>query len=298
MALELREKRLLMIPVALAAVLGFYNFVHVPIFAKRAEAAEQYTKVSTDLKTNQTRLAKEGNLQAREEAVAARERVLDTWVPGKNSASLFIWYLSQAELHSGARIKGLAVGERKQVKVTPQQGAGASTPGNDTQGTQGNSAQSTAGEPAPTLTVLQLNLKVDAMFAQHLLFNQALEEMPLFLNTDSLGIEKPATSPSEQVGKLVADGNAWLAAQVLGASPNLNGTYQINLYFKQEKVGPTTDPMQFSQLTGRSDPFAMASVDDFLQALVDYYTAAGPGGSNTGSGQPAPTRWGTPGQMG
>jgi hypothetical protein len=297
MALELREKRLLMIPVALAAILGFYNYVHVPIFSKRAEAAGRLEKVTADLKRDQNRLAGEGNLVAREEAVQAKERVIDAWVPGKNSATLFIWYLSQAEGHSGAHITGLTVGERKLVTPASQQ-AGAqpgAQPGE--QGANGTAPQPGAqqdaqpgaqpGSIAPTVAVVQISLKVNARFPQHLLFNQALEEMPLFLSADAVSLDKADSSVGNQVGKLVASGNTWLAGQLLGASPDLNGAYQVNLYFKQDKAGPTTDPMQFSADAGRNDPFAMQGVDEFLQALVDHYKAAQ--AASLTAGNPVPT---------
>ncbi len=158
------------------------------------------------------------------------------------------------------------------------------------------------------LTVVQLDLKVDARFAQHLLFSQALEETPLFLNTQSLALARGETEKTdmEKVGKLVQEGRSGLAAQLLRSSPDLNGTYQINLYFKADKVGPATAPMHFSTEPGRTDPFVMDGVEEFLQALTQYYALqgehnnGGQGGAIPGSGQQSPpvTPVNLPEQMG
>jgi hypothetical protein len=291
MALNLREKRLLALPLLVGAGLAFYNYVHEPLFARRAEAASQFDKVSADLKKDQAKLTKEGNLAVRREAVAAREKVVDAWVPGKNSAALFIWYLSQAELHSGAHIKGITVGERKQVTAAPQQGGAQGQTPPPAQPQQNQQPQQSQPQPnqqapqgdpdaAPTLTVVELELKVDARFAQHLLFNQALEEMPLFLNTNALAMAKPDTSPVDQVNKLVESGNKWMAAQVLAASPTLDGSYKIALYFKGDKAGPTTEVEQFGSDAGRMDPFAMDGVDEFLNTLSQYYSGVSTPGTS------------------
>lgn len=312
MALEQREKRLLAIPVALAGVLLFYNYVHVPLFARRAEAAQQADKVRLDLRRSQEKLTKEGNLTLRAEAVAAREQVVDAWVPGKNSAALFIWYLSQAELQSGVRIKGLKVGDRKLVAAKPQAQSGAQGAESQQADAQPAPAQP-AGKDAPNvvtpmLTVVQLDLKVDARFAQHLLFSQALEETPLFLNTESLALARGEDEKAdmEKVGKLVQEGRVGLAAQLLRSSPDLDGTYQINLYFKADKIGPATDPMHFTTEAGKNDPFVMDGVEEFLQALTKYYALqgeqnnSGKEGTSPGTGQQSPpvTPVNLPEQMG
>lgn len=273
MALSNREKAMLAVPVVLGGIFAFWHFVHDPLFARRAEALAHSEQVQLELQKDQARLAREGDLRGRQTAVAAREQLIDSWVPGKDSASLFIWYLSQAEIHSGARVKGVTVGEKQVFSATPQQGE---------QGTDG---------PAPTLTVVQLDLQVEARFAEHLLFNQSLEGMPLFLNTDVLSLERAGTAAVNDATKLVEDGESWLAAQLLKTSPPVDGTYQINLYFKSGKAGPGTDVMSFSQQAGRIDPFVMDSVDEFIRTLLDYYTNGanpnwqGPSNPSGGAGQ-------------
>jgi len=307
MALSQREKILLGIPVALAVILGGYNFVHEPLFTRRAEAAERQSMVTQALQKDQQRLAKEGNLKVRKEAVVAREQVLDTWVPGKNSAALFIWYLSQAESQAGVRVKGLTVGEKKQVTVNGNQQqtkTGAPAPaapasGNATQSTGSTVKPVSNGSPdagaTSTLMVIRLDMKVEGRFAEHLLFNQALEKMKLFLNTDALGLVKAEQASPDQVGKLLEQGNSLLATEVLKASPNLDGVYQINLYFKGGKVGPTTEPMQFGEDAGRMDPFVMDAVEDFIRILSEYYnTQSLPGGT----GPKSPTAPAQPGKAG
>jgi hypothetical protein len=276
MALSQREKMLLVIPVALGGLIAFYYYVHEPLFARRAAAMELSDKAQTELSKDQTRLAREGDLKARQQTVAAKEQAIDAWVPGKNSAALFIWYLSQAEARSGGHIKSIKVGEPKVVTVSPQQGqagtpaqgAPAAPPAGQQGSTQGNPA-----DAGPALAVLGLDLKVEARFAEHLLFNQALEDMPLFLSTESLSLARGADSPMDRVNKLLQEGNPSLAAAVLSASPDLQGSYHVNLYFKSGKAGPTTEPMQFSEQAGRMDPFAMAGVDEFIRFLIDHYNS-------------------------
>lgn len=282
MALSSREKRILVVPVALGVIFAFYNWVHEPLFARKAVATEAHDTVSNDLVRSQKKLVSYGNVTIMKEAVTAREKVVDAWVPGKNSAALFIWYLSQAEHASGVHIKSVNVGEKKQVtaNASQQQAPGApAAPQDQSQNQNQNQGQQPPATEAVTLTVVQLNLKVEARFAQHLLFNQAIEEMPLFLNTDALAMVKSDKSPLAEAGKLVEEGNAVLAAQLLGASPNLSGTYTIHLYFKSDKVGPSTEPMSFAEQAGKTDPFAMSGVDEFLRALMQYYSGpVGPDG--------------------
>lgn len=268
MVLSQREKWLIAGIAILAIVLSFWRFVHEPLFTRRASAQESSDKVQTELTRDKAKLAKEGDLKLREKAVAAREETIDSWVPGKNSAALFIWYLSQAEQTSGAQIKGITLGDRQEVAVkTQQDAAGAPATGSNGQ----NSAGTGQSASVPNLTVVQLDLKVNARFAEHLLFNQALEEMPLFLNTESFAMARADKAPLDMVGSLIAKGDIGKAAALLQASPVLGGSYQIKLYFKSGKVGPSTDAMHFADPTGRMDPFAMDGVNEFLRAVIDYY---------------------------
>ena len=57
--------------------------------------------------------------------------------------------------------------------------------------------------------------------------------------------------------------------QLLGASPNLSGTYKVDLYFKADKPGPVTDPMQFAEEAGRTDPFV--NIDEFVETIIRFY---------------------------
>lgn len=290
MALEAREKRLLLIPAGLAAVLAFYQWVHAPLFARRAEAAEKVQKVSADLARDQNRLAKEGNLRSRKEAVAAREMVIDAAVPGRNSAVLFIWYLSQAEQRSGARITGLTVGERKQVSAAShdeKQGAQPNPQGagqDGSQPAQGSQEAPDGAAPgnAPTLTVIRIDMKVDARFAEHLLLHQEFERMPLFLRVDSIAIAREGTKPAVDVEKLVEKGKAALALQVLDANPTLSGEYHIDVFYKDEKAGPATDPMQFETEAGRMDPYVPQANGEVIQIMQDHMNGAGGKGSGAG----------------
>lgn len=325
MALSQREKRLLLVPVVLGGIYIFYSYVHEPLFARRAEAAQTSQKTAQELKRDQQKLSKEGNLQVRTEAVSAREKVIDAWVPGKNSAALLIWYLSQAETATGARVTGITVGEKKQVTASEAKGAtGQAQPGAQSSG-QAQTApaaqppaaaqaqpqpsaqpQAPSGPaPDPTLMVVTLDLKVEARFLQHLQFNQALEEMPVFLNTEGMALVPGKNEDTmEIVSQLVQSGETNLAAQVLGGSPTLDGNYRLALIFKGEKMGPTTDAMAFGEAAGRVDPFALNAVDEFLDFLVQHYanqaTSGGKDGhTNQGTKKPPTSLPGTKkGQMG
>ncbi len=278
MALSRREKMLLTVPFVVGGLLGFYNWVHEPLFARRAEAQTLSEQVQADLVQSQNRLNREGDLRARLQAVEAREQLLDAWVPGKNSAALFIWYLSQAELQSGARIRSIQASEREEIRAAAPQEHG--------QGSGQAAGQPQGEQEGVFLTLIQLELAVDARFAEHLLFNQALEEMPLFLNTEALSLTRAEEPPVERVAELVAQGDSWLAAQILTTSPPVDGVYRINLYFKNGKQGPATDQMQFSEPAGRMDPFVMDSVDEFIQTVIEHYRYQGkPDRSQPGRGR-------------
>ncbi len=266
MALNQREKVLLTVPVLLGGVMGFYNWVHEPLSLRRDDARAKLEQVQAELKKDQTKLAKEGDLVARASTVATEEKLIDAWVPGKNAAALLVWHLSQAEQHSGVRIKGITFGDKKLVTNAAEQAqsgqpAGAQKP------------QAAAYE----VTVIRLDMKVEGRYAEHLLFNQAVEGMPLFLNTDALSLQRAESVQMDEVTKLLTSGNTYAAQVLLEASPNVAGTYSLNLYFKTDKAGPATNAMAFAQGTGRSDPFVMDSVDSFIQSVLDFF--ANPGAS-------------------
>jgi len=285
MALNRREKALLTLPVFLGGVIGFYNWVHEPLFVRRSQAETRVEQVQGDLKRDTAKLAREGDLVARRSSVATKEQLVDSWVPGKNSAAMLIWYLSQAEAYSGARIRNITVGDRRDVAAngqpdtksdasvkTDQQTkpaeASASTQANST-GKAGVAAKPLV--PSPIVTVIQLDIKVDARFVEHLLFDQSVEQMPLFLNTVGFSLTRSDKLPADRLGKLLQSGDAVGAEHLLGASPTVSGTYHINLYFKSNKPGPATSAMQFGESAGRMDPFEMDGVGEFVQSLLDYY---------------------------
>lgn len=334
MALSQREKALILIPVALGALIGFYSFVHEPLMTKRAEAEASLESVERNLKQGQRQLAQEGDLEARRVAVAAREEVVDASVPGKNAAALFVWYLSQAEMRSGGRVKGIKVAERravdpadpkKQVQAldcsasasgvsgqasgkagsgsadgqsTGPAGSGSSgdQAGNGTAANQGAeqngatgdssaSPPSTSGsaqaapcsQPLPpgSLIVLSMELKLAGQFGQQLHFTQMLEEMPLFLANDQIALVRPAAPNWQSATDLITDGRPANAYNLLAASPEVEGSYTIQLYFKQAKVGPATNEMTFATEPGKKDPFAQDDVAQFIQYVENAFSGRG-----------------------
>ena len=277
MALSQREKRLLAIPVVIGAVLGFYKLLHEPLFARRAEAAVQEKQVADQLKKDQTKLAREGNLLVRKEAIVAREKVIDSWVPGKNSAALLIWYLSDAESKTGARIKNVSLSDSREVSAAQAKLSSNSAPGGSAANpdpTKKPGAAPTETDSAVMLTVIDLSLTVEGYFGQHRHFTQMLEGMPLFLDTTALTLTPISATQvsSELLGQLIQGGHTGLAENLAALSPKVEGTYHISLYFKGEKLGPDTGAMSFSEAAGRDDPFARAGVEELVQTMIDFYT--------------------------
>jgi len=248
-------------PVLLSGVLGFYNWVHEPLFDRRAVARETSAQLQAELRLTQTRLSREGDLASRRAQVTTREQTVDAWVPGKNSAGLLIWHLSQVEQHSGARIRSLVVTDRKEMEVQPAQAEPASP--------------APPGSTQPTLTVIQIDLKVDGWFVEHLLFNQGVEQMPLFLNIDGLSLVRAEKIPVDRVSEMVSKGDLSAAQRLLGAYPVVEGEYQLNLYFKGEKAGPSKGTMLFGNSPGRVDPFVISGIDEFIQMLNAFYANPG-----------------------
>jgi len=310
MELSRREKWLLTVPVFLGGAILFYNYVHEPLFARKHTAEAQYEKVKVDLAYGQTRLKQQGDLNARQSAVSNREKVVDAWVPGKNSAAMLIWYLSQAELNSGARVKEIKLSDRKNInpsdpqslKAAPaaaSQPASGPAPADQPAPAPAPAQQPNPGaKPAPSpdavdpdanITVIGIDLKVDARFVEHMLFSQAIEQLPLFLRVDSLDMSLSNKPLTDQASELLKKGDRASAERLLSASPIVTATYHIDLYFKGPRPGPAvSSTMQFADGTGKLDPFALDSVNDFVQALQDYIQQQGESTTQPGSGQTQP----------
>ncbi len=306
MALKAREKALLGSLVLVGGLIAAYMFVHEPLTARRAEARGRLETAEDQLLTETKKLKREGDLAERRALVAAREATIDSWVPGRNSAALLIWHLSQGELLSGAKIVEIRVEQKALVNVArdlaDQVGRQPVAPSTDQQQEQAESqaADHTGQTEAPdqaqdqlgatlagattVLVMVPMELKVTGKFAEHLIFNQYLEDTSLFLNTHGLSLSRGGEMPMERVSKLVEGGNLWLAGQLLNQSPRVDGTYKVNLYFKAGKAGPSTDEMRFGSQTGRVDPFVWDAVDEFIRLLQASFqdpgrgTNASPGG--------------------
>lgn len=294
MALNTREKLLLGGLTFIGGLLVAYTFVHEPLTTRRAEARETVRQVEGDLGQERRKLSKEGDLEGRKAKVTVREQTVDSWVPGKNSAALLVWHLSQAEQLSGVQISAMTAGEKSVVNVAEDkagdQGAGGKAGGK----APGNSGQTVEQQAAmATLVVVPLEIKVDGKFAEHLIFNQYIEDAPLFLNTYGIQMARQGNLPIEKAGQLVQSGNPWLAGQVLSQSPAVDGVYRVNLYFKADKPGPSTDEMRFGSQPGRIDPFVMDAVDEFIRWVQAYF--AGQGAGDGRLPPPGPT---TPPQLG
>jgi hypothetical protein len=274
LALSHREKILLLIPAGLGAILAFYTYVHEPLFTRRAEASTQTDQLQSELIQSKKLVAQEGDLRLRLSAVAAREQVVDAWVPGKNSAAMLIYQLSKAERDAGVRLRGIKVSERQEVDAVSKPEAGTD-------------AKDGAQPTAIKLTKITLDLTTEGMFKNQLHFHQLLERMELFLNTGSFGMTRKEEPALVRISELVQQGDDRKAAQVLATPPTLDGTYQLHLYFKSDKIGhPASDGMKFQSQPGRDDPFVWDGVEEFIQTLLHYYT----GGYDVGGPQPGDVR--------
>lgn len=254
MALTARERNLIVAGGLIGVSFAFYTLVHTPLSTKVAEASEALASAEADLKREQAKLKGAGDLVLRKMELAAREKLVEAAVPGQHAASLFVYHLALAEQMSATRIKSIQLQERKEL--TPSSSEAAPTQGN----------------PPIPLTLVRLALQVEGTFSSQMLFNQALEDIPLVLNTDSVGLKRPAVAPGGAL-QLAWDGRLREAAQLLALSPPLAGTYTVNIYFSTEKPGPDTSTY-FRSEPGRTDPFALDGVEEFLQHLLIYYPSA------------------------
>lgn len=276
MALNQREKALLTLPVILGGVIGFYNWVQEPLSVRQSEAKTKFEQVQGELKKDEAKLAREGDIAARTSAVSAEEMLIDAWVPGKNAAALFIWHLSQAESYSGVRIKSVTLSDKKQVTSVARQGqAPEAPPAPGASGTKPNTPPQAAKTPGYDVTVIRLELKLEGQYAQHLLFNQMIEQLPLFLSADAISLQSAEKATLADATKLLGEGKIQQAELLLGASPKVAGNYALNLYFKVGKPGPATTAMSFDQEAGRIDPFAPDSVDVFIDSILQHYSDPG-----------------------
>ncbi|MFZ5825368.1 MAG: hypothetical protein ACOY94_13795 [Bacillota bacterium] len=290
MALKSREKMLLGGLALVGGALALYILVHEPLTTRRAEARDHLNQVEGQLDQEQRKLSREGDLDERKSRVAAREHTIDSWVPGKNSAALLIWHLSQAEQLSGVQIRSIEAGEKELVTVSPDDKKGKAAEGKATDAKDEKAAKAkdanAAKETAVTsLVVVPLEMKLDGKFAEHLIFNQYLEDTPLFLNTHGIELVRQGDLPIDKASRLVQGGNPWLAGEVLSQSPPVDGVYRVNLYFKADKPGQSTDEMHFDSESGRIDPFVMDAVDEFIRFLQAYF--AGQPGDGTGPSDPS-----------
>jgi hypothetical protein len=254
MTLTARERNLVFAGLLIAAAVAVYTLIHAPLAAKRAEATGQLASLQAELRREQAKVNQAADLLVRKADIVRREQTIDAWVPGKNAAGMFVYHLALAEQASGTRIRGIKLLERRDVTSAPQAAVDA----------QGQAS------PMPALTVVRLDLQVDGTFASQLLFNQAMEDMPLFLNTDRMSLKRPAADLAGAL-KTARDGAFAEAVQALQFSPALGGTYTVNIYFKREKPGPDGEGARFSSMPGRVDPFTVDGVEEFLRELLRYY---------------------------
>jgi hypothetical protein len=142
---------------------------------------------------------------------------------------------------------------------------------------QGTTAPAPCSLPLPpgSIVVLSMELKLAGKFGEQLHFAQMLEEMPLFLANDQIALVRSAQTDWQKASGLIGEGKGNTAYNLLVTPPVVEGSYVIQLYFKQAKAGPATSDMTFSSEAGRKDPFAQDGVGEFTKYVENAYNGQG-----------------------
>lgn len=244
------------------AVLLLYLFligVHQPITRARAEARERWEAASASLAQSQARLRREGDLAAREQAVAALEQELLVLVPGKHSAALFVDYLARAEEATGVHIQGLTA-EKAEVKEG--------------------------------VVEVALDLTATGTFTHHVLFQQELDQVPLFFRVDGWELAHDKESVFTRAQEKLEQVGPWAAEALLREPPQLAGRYRLMVYFRPQQPGPAGGEAAGAG-GSRLDPFTSDLVGEFADELRKAYGEAGVPGFT-----PSPAEEEEPAQLG
>lgn len=283
MVISSRDRWLIAGVGAFAVTLVAWRWGYAPLGDRLKAAHEALTQAQNELHRNQTDLKREGDQTKRKEHVDELQQQLATLVPGRESARYFVYYLEQARRQSGVQIHSLKLSQPKK---------------------EGD------------LFDVPIELNVSGMFASHVIFDQALEQIPLFAATASFTLQGgdslsgaaaaasatplgPGTAPMASSGSspgakatpskatskaatavipsTTRSAPATPPKSVLQTVPDVQGTYTLHLYF-QNADGPAT-PLHFDLGSGRTDPFAFAGLGDFLDELRNAFPGGGSGGA-------------------
>lgn len=268
MALNRRERYLLVTPVVLGAAIGFYTYLYQPLAAALARSGSDLAATRAQISKDQARLKKEGDLGEREIKLSQRLQDLARRVGGRRSAAVLVYYLARAEKESGVTIRQISL---------------------------------TFGKQEGDLLPVSLALQADGSFLSHILFIQASEGVPVFLAGERLDLDRSY----QTVAATVKDPTSGPSPSVLAGlpyAPPESGNYRFVLYFKPDSDRPDTSVLSFPDAPGRNDPFAEATAAALLADLQTAFPKAKlqlpTGIPQPATPAPAPTSNPQPAQLG
>lgn len=228
MVINSRERWTLASFGALAALVIVWRYVQMPLIDKLDTTRSGLEKANADLQHARVALKQEGDQVQRKAHVADLQQQLASLIPGKESARYLIYNLDQAQQGSGARIHTLKM-----------------------------------GDPVKNGDLLEVpvTLDVTGMFASHVMFDQALEHMPVFTATHGFTLTGNDAKVDPGKGPLTAVGD-------------IKGNYTIHLFFQPGVAGPDS-LLPFAVPAGRIDPFAFAGLADFMTELQGAFPGGG-----------------------
>jgi len=224
MALNRRERTLLAAPLLLVAAIGFYTYVHQPLFTALGRAHTDLASTHAQWLRDEARLKKEGDLNNRETRLQQRLSALEQQVGGRRSATVLIYHLARAEQESGIRVRAVSF---------------------------------SVGQADAGLLPVTIALETDGSFLSHVLFAQATEHIPVFVAGDHVELTRDYNTVTAAVNRSTKPGapSASTLAQ-LAYAPPVTATYRFILYVRPAADSPDTAGLLFTDAVGRSDPFA------------------------------------------
>ncbi len=248
LTLSLREKIgvATLVAVALAAV--FLLKVHQPLVKNVNDRRTQVAEAEAALEKDHKRLAREGDLATRESEVENREQAINGLTPGRHAAVAFVHLLSRVEQQAGVQIHSLKAGDRKAVGEWIQ---------------------------------VTMDLEVDGTFASHILFQQNLQAVPLFINISRWKLDAGRAATASRANELASQGRPWEAEALLRQHPRVKGNYQFFVYFRSEGPGSEAETLGTRPATGRVDPFLDDRIDEFMGEVHKAYSRGGTTGLAT-----------------
>lgn len=197
MTLTGRERSLMAVAGFAIVAVVVYTYALYPLTTQVAASRSELARLQDEAAQVARSVRREGDFTSRRAALSQRAAALAEILPGKHAGTVLVYHLSEAERTSGSNISKIQVASAEQ------------------------------GE---NWWSVQLELAVEGSFLNQVLFNQALEGIPLRLTVDRLQLET-------------------------AAAPELSGRYNLTLYLNPDHDGPPLVPLAALAEMGRADPF-------------------------------------------